>query len=164
MMYQKGTRAVKPIVYFIQGYCTCIWLEIAFVFLGCYNQYKARGCSYRECKSQHMLHTLALLGLVTNHGKGGGGATKQQGRQVKFYPYKKCWGGGWLKKLKLCWRGGHNTFWGSFNMGASSFSHSDVWGGGAKRFPPFKRRAARSFTLSCGGGGGKFRTRDVPIL
>ena len=39
--------------------------------MGCYNQYKARGCSYTECKSQHMLHTLALWGLVTNNGKGG---------------------------------------------------------------------------------------------
>ena len=40
--------------------------------MGCYNQYKARGCSYTECKSQHMLHTLALWGLVTNNGEGGG--------------------------------------------------------------------------------------------
>ena len=39
--------------------------------MGCYNQYKARGCSYTECKSQHMLHTLALWGLVTNNGEGG---------------------------------------------------------------------------------------------
>ena len=39
--------------------------------MGCYNQYKARGCSYTECKSQHMLHTLALWGLVTNNRKGG---------------------------------------------------------------------------------------------
>ena len=39
-----------------------------------YNQYKAIGCSYTvtECKSQHMLHILALLGLVTNYGEGGG--------------------------------------------------------------------------------------------
>ena len=55
--------------------------------MGCYNQYKARGCSYTECKSQHMLHTLALWGLVTNNGKGvlqtaGGGGDK-------FYPYKR---------------------------------------------------------------------------
>ena len=41
--------------------------------MGCYNQYKARDCSYTECKSQHMLHTLALWGLVTNYGEGGGG-------------------------------------------------------------------------------------------
>ena len=40
--------------------------------MGCYNQYKARGCSYTECKSQHMLHTLALWGLVTNNREGGG--------------------------------------------------------------------------------------------
>ena len=39
--------------------------------MGCYNQYKARGCSYTECKSQYMLHTLALWGLVTNYGEGG---------------------------------------------------------------------------------------------
>ena len=32
---------------------------------------KQRGCSYTECKSQHMLHTLALWGLVTNYGEGG---------------------------------------------------------------------------------------------
>ena len=32
---------------------------------------QARGCSYTECKSQHMLHTLALWGLVTNYGEGG---------------------------------------------------------------------------------------------
>ena len=39
--------------------------------MGCYNQYKARGCSYTECKSQHMLHTLAFWGLVINNGEGG---------------------------------------------------------------------------------------------
>ena len=39
--------------------------------MGCFNQYKARGCSYTECKSQHMLHTLALWGLVTNNREGG---------------------------------------------------------------------------------------------
>ena len=32
---------------------------------------KQRGCSYTECKSQHMLHTLALWGLVTNYREGG---------------------------------------------------------------------------------------------
>ena len=38
--------------------------------LNCYNQYKARGCSYTECKSQHMLHTLALgdWSLITGRG------------------------------------------------------------------------------------------------
>ena len=43
--------------------------------MGCYNQYKAIGCSYTytECKSKHMLHTLALWGLVTITGRGGGG-------------------------------------------------------------------------------------------
>ena len=63
--------------------------------MGYYNQYTTRGCSYTECKSKHMLHTLALWGLVTYYregGAGGGGARKQQGwGQVKFYPYKK-WG------------------------------------------------------------------------
>ena len=41
--------------------------------MGCYNQYKAIGCSYTytECKSKHMLHTLALWGLVTITGRGG---------------------------------------------------------------------------------------------
>ena len=39
-----------------------------------------------------MLHTLALWGLVTNYGEGGG-ATKRQGVQVKFFPYKKGGGG-----------------------------------------------------------------------
>ena len=40
--------------------------------MGCYNQYKAIGCSYTytECKSK--LHTLALWGLVTITGRGGG--------------------------------------------------------------------------------------------
>ena len=62
-----------------------------FFQMGCYNQYKARGCSYTECKSQHMLHTLALWGLVTNYGEGGyktalGGGG---GGQVKFYSYKR---------------------------------------------------------------------------
>ena len=44
--------------------------------MGCYNdiQYKAIGCSctYTECKSKHMLHTLALWELVTITGRGGG--------------------------------------------------------------------------------------------
>ena len=53
--------------------------------MGCYNQYKARGCSYTECKSQHMLHTFALL--VTNYREEGN--IKQQGGQVKFHPYKR---------------------------------------------------------------------------
>ena len=48
--------------------------------MGSYNQYKARGCSYAECKSQHMLHTLALWGLVTIYGDGGGGGGLQNGR------------------------------------------------------------------------------------
>ena len=56
--------------------------------MGCYNQYKARGCSYTECNSQHMLHTLALWGLVTNNGEGGL-QTAGGGGVVKFYPYKR---------------------------------------------------------------------------
>ena len=47
--------------------------------MGCHNQYKARGCSYTECKSKHMLHTLALWGLVTNYGEGGGEGYKTAG-------------------------------------------------------------------------------------
>ena len=58
--------------------------------MGSYNQYKARGCTYTKCKSQHMLHTLALWGQVTYYGEGG--ASMWQGGQVKFYPYKR---GGW---------------------------------------------------------------------
>ena len=29
--------------------------------MGCFDKYKARVCSYTECKSKHMLHTLALV-------------------------------------------------------------------------------------------------------
>ena len=57
--------------------------------MGCYNQYEARVCSYTECKSSHMLHTLALWGLVTNYGEGGGLQNGRGGGKVKFYPYKK---------------------------------------------------------------------------
>ena len=42
-----------------------------------------------ECKSQHMLHTLALWGLVTNYGERGLQNGRGGGGQVKFYPYKK---------------------------------------------------------------------------
>ena len=62
--------------------------------MGCYNQYKARGCSYTECKSQHMLHTLALWGLVTNNGEGGAA----KGR------------GGGLSEVLSLQRGGAETF------------------------------------------------------
>ena len=69
--------------------------------MGCYNQYKARGCFYREYKSKH---TLALWGLITNYGEGGyktaGGGG---GGQMKFYPYKN--GGGGSRA-----EGGHNKF------------------------------------------------------
>ena len=55
MMYQKGTRAVKPIGYFIQGYCKCIWLEIAFVFLlnGLLYISTKQEAAHTECKSKH---------------------------------------------------------------------------------------------------------------
>ena len=38
-----------------------------------------------------ILHTLALWGLVTNYGEGGGGLQNngRGGGGVKFYPYKK---------------------------------------------------------------------------
>ena len=62
--------------------------------MGCYNQYKAKGCSYTECKSQHILHTLALWGLVTNYGEGG--ATKWQVKQKRG-------GGNVLAVLKGGW-------------------------------------------------------------
>ena len=44
--------------------------------------------------------------LIT--GKWGFFFTKRQGRQVKFYPYKKCWGGG--QKVVAVLKGGHNKF------------------------------------------------------
>ena len=74
--------------------------------MGCYNQYKARGCSYTECKSQHILHTLALWGLVTNNGEGG---------------YKLQEGGG-CKVLPLQKKGGADFF----------FSRTEGGGGGTK--------------------------------
>ena len=46
-------------------------------------------------------------GPVTNYG-GGGGATKREGRHVKFYPYEK----GGTKSLSHA-KGGHKLFWGS---------------------------------------------------
>ena len=72
--------------------------------MGCYNQYKTRGCLYTECKSKHLLHALALWSLITGRG-GGGWATKRQGGQVEFYPYQK--GGGTDKVLAIViWGGG----------------------------------------------------------
>ena len=59
MMYQKGTRGVKPIVYFIQGYCKYIWLEIAFVFLlnGLLESvHNKRLLIHRVQKSAHVKH------------------------------------------------------------------------------------------------------------
>ena len=41
----------------------------------------------RGCKSQHMLHKVALWGLVTNYWEGG--LQHGKGGQVKFYPYKR---------------------------------------------------------------------------
>ena len=75
--------------------------------MGCYNQYKARGCSYTECKSQHMLHTLALWGLVTNNGKGG---------------LQTAGGGGISEVLPLQKKGGTDFF----------FSHAEGGGGAQK--------------------------------
>ena len=37
--------------------------------MGCYNQYKARGCSYTECKSQHVTH-FGTLGKTLIMGRG----------------------------------------------------------------------------------------------
>ena len=64
---------------------------------------------------------------------------------MKFYPYKK--GGGAEKVLAIL------TFWGSFNMGALSFSHSE---GGRKKFPLFKRGGGQKklYPVLRGGGGG----------
>ena len=76
--------------------------------MGCYNQYKARGCLYTECKSQHMLHTLALWGLVTNNGEGGGATNCRRG-------------GGVSEVLPLQKKGGADFF----------FSHAE--GGGAQK-------------------------------
>ena len=59
--------------------------------MGSYNQYKARGCSYAECKSQHMLHfgTLGTGHYLRGLG-GGGGATKRQGwGKYSFTPTKE---------------------------------------------------------------------------
>ena len=60
--------------------------------MGCYNdnQYKAIGCSYTytECKSKHMLHTLALWGLVTITGKGGG--LQKQNSKVGSKSFVSC--------------------------------------------------------------------------
>ena len=76
--------------------------------MGCYNQYKARVCSYTytECKSDHMLHTLALWGLVTNYG-GGGGGTKWQGGASEVLPLTK--GGGDGKRFRRAQGGGGGT-------------------------------------------------------
>ena len=48
--------------------------------------------AHTQCKSQHMLHTLALWGLVTNYGEGG--ATKRQGGASEVLPSTKEGGGG----------------------------------------------------------------------
>ena len=76
--------------------------------MGCYNQYKARGCSYTECKiNVSTCYTLWHFGdwsLIM-----GRGATKRQvGGQVKFDPNKK-WGGGGGKGFSLAKGGGAQT-------------------------------------------------------
>ena len=65
--------------------------------MGCHNRYKARGCSYTECKSKHILHTLALWRLVTNYVEEGGGATKRQTGASEVLPLEKG-GGGEVRK------------------------------------------------------------------
>ena len=35
--------------------------------MGCFNRYKARGCSYTKCKSKHMFHTLALWSIFSKN-------------------------------------------------------------------------------------------------
>ena len=49
---------------------------------------------------------------------GRGGATKQEGGHMKFYPHEK--GGG---EVSAMLKGGHTKFWGSFYAVAGSFSH-----------------------------------------
>ena len=85
--------------------------------MGCYNQYKARGCSYTECKSQHMLHTLALWGLVTNNGKGGLQTAGGGGGISEVLPLQKK-GGAEFFFSRAEGGGGHKKLGGSFNMGA----------------------------------------------
>ena len=53
--------------------------------------------TYTEYKSQHMLHALALWGLVTNYGEGG--ATKREGGASEVLPLQKRGGGGARKKF-----------------------------------------------------------------
>ena len=68
------------------------------------------------------------------------------------------------EKVLAMLKRGHKTFWGSFNTGALSFSHTERWmqkvstlkkkrggGGGENLFPVLK------------GGGKKFRTFHCPI-
>ena len=50
---------------------------------------------------------MPLLGLVTNYR--GGGATKREGRHVKFYPYEK----GGTEKVLAMLMGGHKKILGS---------------------------------------------------
>ena len=108
--------------------------------MGCYNQNKARGCLYTECKSQHMLHTLALWGLVTNNGGGGGGYKLQEGG-----------GGGVSEVLPLQKKGGADFFFSCAEGGGGGCTKSCevvltweleilaiVIGGGAKSFHPLR--------------------------
>ena len=59
--------------------------------------------TYTEYKSQHMLHTLALWGLVTNYGEGG--ATKREGGASEVLPLQKR-GGESPKKVLAMLNGG----------------------------------------------------------
>ena len=97
--------------------------------------------------------------MVINHREGvikrerGGG-----GGQVKFYHYKRK-GLAAAKVLAILKGrgGGHNTYWGSFNTGAWSFSYTGA-GGDTKVFYPVKR-GGRRYTKFYGGrrGGGAKR-------
>ena len=69
-------------------------------------------------------------GVVINNGEGV--ATKREwggGGTVKFYPYKNGRGGD--GNIFGHPEVGHNKFWGSFSMGALSFSHTA--GGSAQK-------------------------------
>ena len=68
--------------------------------------------------------------------------------------------------------GGHKTCWGSFNMGALSFSHAEQLKGGCERFPAVKSVCVgerggghkKLYPDLRGGGGKKFSTCDFHIL
>ena len=68
---------------------------------------KQRGSyTYTEYKSQHMLHTLALWGLVTNYGEGG--LQNGKGGASEVLPLQK--GGEPEKSFSHAEWGGHKKF------------------------------------------------------